>query len=52
MWAKPLYICKKGVAALAPKASLKWLRRIPGGGGLVFYDTPLRLRGAFIATLA
>jgi len=32
MWAKPLYICKKGVAALAPKASLKWLGRTPGGG--------------------
>ena len=38
MWAKPLYICKKGVAALAPKASLKWLGRTLGGGGLVFCD--------------
>ena len=51
MWAKPLYICKKGVAAPAPKASLKWLGRTPGGG-LVFCDTPPKLRGAFIATLA
>jgi len=40
------------VAAPALKASLKWLGRILKGGGLVFCDTPPKLKGAFIATLA
>jgi len=33
MWAKPLYICKKGVAAPAPETNLKWLERTHEGGG-------------------